>query len=488
MQNEVYMGVDVGTSGVRAAVYDEQGRRLALFYREYPLISDAEGKAELDPETVFSSLLEVIRACADGRRVAAVGLGAFMHGVMAADKYLRPLTGLMTWMDSRASPQAAQLARRGDIGALCAATGCRLQHPMYPLSKLLYLKQARPEVFARAARFLTMKQYLLSRLFGETLIDYADASATGLFDIHRFAWNGAIAGEILAIPEERLGTPAGPFTCLSGLSGGLSDAAGLPPDTPFYLGATDGLLAHIGSCGLGAGRMSSTVGTSGALRVAADAPPDDPERRLWCYALDRGAYVTGGAISNGGVVLKWIRDRLGAEAMDYAGLDALAASAPHGCEGLTVIPTFGPERNPDYNADTSAALHGLRLSHGKGHLVRAAMEGVMYRMAEVYEHMERSGAPCGEIVATGGYTKSEFWLQMQADIFGRRLIVPREREASVFGAAYLAMLGAKAVAPGQTLHAVQPEREIWPNPKNRDAYREGFARYRTLYRKLYGQV
>ena len=479
-----FLGIDVGTSGVRAAVYNESGKRLALFHREYSLSTDAGGKAELDAEQIVQALTLTVRACTQKYTVFAAGLGAFMHGILAADEKGCALTGAITWMDSRAAPQAAQLGFRRDIEELNLVTGCRLSHPMYPLSKLLWLKQNQPELFDRAAHFMTLKQYIIYRLFGTNVVDYADASATGLFNMKEFCWEPRIVRDILEVPEEKLGRPQGPEFILRDMRPDYAGAMGLPAGVPFVLGATDGVLAHVGSGSLARRRISSTIGTSGALRAAINKPPHDPSRALWCYAYDKKTWITGGAISNGGIILKWIGSLFDRKP-SYTQLDALAAQASPGCQGLSVIPTLGPERNPDYNAQTTAALHGLRLSHGKPELVRAAMEGVMYRMYDMYLCMGEAGAGFAGITATGGYASSPFWLQMQADIFGCEIYVPRENESSVFGAAYLAMqvLGYDGVQ--ETPEAMRAQRVIAPDKDNATVYREGYERYKEFYHRLY---
>ncbi len=467
---ERYLGLDLGTSSARAALFAPDGRMTDLFSREISLKTGPDGRAVLDPAVLVETVRGLLDEALAHGPVSGGGLSVFMHSLLALDEAGRPLTGAMTFLDRRGAEQAEALSGHPQLAELYRHTGCRITSPIYPVAKLLSLREREPELFARAASFVTVKEYLCRELFGEDLIDVADASATGLYDTLSGGWNAAMLA-LLGIREEQLGTVAPGETRV------------FWKGVPLCLGLTDGVLAHRG-CGARPERdLSCTVGTSGALRLQTARPPEDPERKLWAYRMDRSFFVAGGAITGGGVGLRWLRDTFGNELRAqagcenlYAAMDLLVERAPAGCAGLTVLPTPGPERSPDWNSATTGSLWGLELHHGLAHLARGVMEGVLYRLYDIFQCLPP--LPEGRILATGGYARSALWLQMQADLFGREIAVPPVTEATALGAASL-------FCP--ELLPKQPERVYTPDPRQREAYREGYRRYRELYRRLYGQ-
>lgn len=489
-------GLDFGTSGVKALLFDPKGLLKASAAGEYPTHSPRPGWAELDPEEVFTATVRVLgeavaaaRAQDPQAEVEAVGLSSALFNLLAVDGAGRPLTRVLTWMDNRAAAEAERLAQSGLAHELYLRTGCRV-HPMYPLSKLVWLKEHEPEVWRKAARFLSLKEYLVERLCGARVVDYSLASATGLFNLHAHAWD-AEALDLAGLTPARLSAPVDATHTVRGLPAELARWMGLRPETPFALGAGDGMLAHLGCGCFTASRFSSTIGTSGALRVLASRPLLDEAERTWCYCLDGETWVAGGAINNGGIVLRWLRDQLGGEERraaaeqgkdPYEVLCALAEGVPAGAEGLVLLPFLTGERSPNWNAQAKGVLFGLQLHHTRGHLVRAALEGVAYRMWSVYEALQELSGQEGEIWANGGYARSPFWVQIQADVFQRPVRVPRVAEASAFGAAMVALKAVGLIADYRDLEpAIVVERVHRPDPGQAEVYREGYRLFRDLY-------
>jgi gluconokinase len=501
--NERYMGVDIGTTGVRAALFDVDGFQRGYAYQEYPLLSPETGAAELDPETVFAALLEVVGRCmagagTEGKGLKGIGLSTQMFSFLALDAQGTPLTNVVTWADTRPLPQALRYAEEFDVADLYRRTGCRTQHPMYPLAKILWLKETRPDVFERAAKFLSLKSYMLFRLFGRYVVDYTDASASSLFNLRTFDWDPVMIGSVLGIGRERLCEPMPGTGLLTGMDRNHAVAMGLPGDVPVACGAGDGIVANLGCGVFDATAMSCTLGTSGALRVAVDQPLLDPLQRTWCHCFTKDTWVAGGAINNGGLVLKWLRetfrDQFAPEAERggyrsvYALFDAYAGQIPAGSDGLLFLPLLTGERSPNWNAAARGVMAGLDLRHDRRHFVKAAMEGVMYRMRSVYEVLAPlAGDDVRQIRANGGYAGSEAWLRIQADVFGKEIAVAGVEEAASFGAAVLAMVGTGALPDlKRPLPAMQVKRTIEPDPANAKVYETGFRDFLDLYGKMYG--
>ena len=271
-------------------------------------------------------------------------------------------------------------------------------------------------------------------------------------------------------------------------------ALGLPSGLPVVIGASDGVLAGLGIGVVRPGQLSATIGTSGAVRMLADRPLVDAKQRTWCYHLVDGAWVVGGAINNGGITLRWMRDEIcgyGAEASRRFGVDAYdlmtlqAARVAPGSDGLIFLPFFSGERAPHWNAEARASFFGLSLSHTRAHLIRAAMEGVCYSMHSIFAALQDVAGAAEEIRVSGSFTKSPLWLQMLADVFGRTIHVPGVQEGAAFGAAVLGFLSTGEIdGIERTAEIVKTVATYRPQPQHVAVYRRLFAIYEALYQAL----
>lgn len=484
MEQYGFGAIDLGSSGVRALVFTSQGRVVSEAARELP------GQAEADPDLVVEGALAVLRqavleasAAAPGLRIQAVGLSSALFSVLGVDRHGRPVTPAFTWMDRRPAPVVARHREEPAVRALYHRTGCPM-HALYPVAKVRWLRETDPERFRQVRRFISLKEYLLHRIFGEYVVDVSVASSSGYFDITRHRWDpDALAWA--GITEAQLSQPVDATHALRGMDPDLAAWLGLSPDTPVVVGAGDGMLAHIASGCVRPDRFSSTVGTSGAIRVLAGRPLLDQEQRTWCYCLDREWWVAGGAVNNGGVVLRWLRDLLGdgpgegGGSRAYQVFDQMAAQVPPGARGLVWVPLLTGERSPRWNDRASGVLVGLRLEHSRAELIRSAMEGVVFRLLQAYEVL--AGVE-GELRASGGYARSALWLQIQADAFGRPVLRPRVAEASALGAAIAAMKAVGAIDDWQAADAmVEVEERVEPRQELHPTYRHLFDLFQRAY-------
>lgn len=435
---DVVIGVDVGTTSAKAVAFDAAGEERGNAEAGYPLDSSNPGQAVQNPAQVVDAALEAIRAAAgevaaQGAGIAGLSLSSALHSLVALDERGRPLTGLLTWADTRAREQAERLKR--DHPELHGRTGTPL-HPMAPLAKLVWFREREPETFAAASRWVGIKELVLARMTGEWAIDHSCASGTGLLNLDRLDWDGQ-ALELAGIDAGRL-CPLVPAKQTFALTESIP---GIDAGTPVVAGAGDGPLANLGVGAVQPGVAACSIGTSGALRVVVERPVVDPAGRVFCYALTPERWVTGGAINNGGLVLQWAGDALAPDLGEHPEeeLLALAAGVPAGSQGLVMLPHLLGERAPDWNALPGGAYVGLTRDHGRGHLVRAAIEGVCQQLALVLASVRDSGHAVTEVRATGGFARSELWKQMLAETLGMTVGFPASHEGSAFGAALLGM-------------------------------------------------
>ena len=342
---------------------------------------------------------------------------------------------------------------------------------MSPLCKLVWLRENDPDTFAAARRWVGIKELVVHELTGQWLLDHSCASGTGLFDIRERRYDPE-ALELAGVEESQLSELV-PTTHVTETEDG----------TPLVVGAGDGPLANLGVGAVRPGVAAVSIGTSGALRVVVERPVTDPQGRVFCYELSDERWVVGGAINNGGVVLGWAGDALAPDLGDHpeAALLDLAGQVPAGSEGLVMLPYLLSERAPHWSAVPRGAYVGLMRHHGRGHLVRAALEGVCQQLAVVLASVRDAGNEIREVRATGGFARSELWRQMLTDALGTDVGFPQSREGSAFGAALLGMQALGLVGSIEVAaDLVQIEEVCRPGP---DA--EVYERQRPVFSALY---
>ncbi|MGW4502557.1 gluconokinase [Micromonospora sp. NPDC004336] len=483
----VVVGVDIGTTSTKAVAYDTGGNQLVHHSVGYPLDEPHPGYAEQDPQLIHAAVLESVRTVVTelGRRVDALAFSTAMHSLIGLDADGTPLTPSVTWADSRASRQAERLRGVPSGLALHHRTGTPV-HPMAPLPKLLWFAEQEPQLFGRVAYWVGIKDWILLRLCDALVTDHSVASATGLLDIHRLAWDPEALG-IAGITEEQLPELVPTTTVLPGLTAEAAAATGLPAQTKVVVGAGDGPLANLGLGAVAPGVMACSIGTSAAMRVMVERPGVDPLGGVFCYALTERRWVVGGAINNGGVVLDWAGEALAPELGEDAeeALLALAAEAPVGSGGLIMLPYLLNERAPHWSALPRGAYVGLTHAHRRAHLVRAGLEGVCQQLALVLASVRAAGNEVREIRASGGFARSPLWRQMLADVLGTPVRFPTGREGSSFGAA---LLGMEALGLVPSIEVAADLVHIGETARPEPAAAATYAALLPLFAELYGAL
>lgn len=494
---EIFAGVDVGTTGCRVAFYGADGSDVASASAEYPLESPRIGWAEQDPELIASTLRRVF---AEGlakleyppSHVRAVTFSSVLHSIFPVNERGEPMHRMLTFADTRAQAVLPEIRASVDVDALYRRTGCPL-HPMYPLAKILWFRRERPELFRTASKFVSIKEYLLHQLTGQWMVDASLASGTGLCNLSRLQWDDE-ALRLLELPPSKL-SPIFPTThVVSRWNGHLF---GLPSDVPLVLGAGDGMLSTLGAGAVGPGQYTAMIGTSGAVRLCVNAPMTDPLSKNFCYNLADGLWVAGGAINNGGLAFRWARDKFArteqqvAERLNldtYEVLSRYAEQKPAGSDGLVFLPFLTGERSPHWNANARGVLFGLNIHHGKRHLMRATLEGILYSMYSVFRSLRQLAADDApvEIRSSGSFARSNVWVQMMADVFGHPIVPPGPPEGSAFGAAALGMVATGRLARPVDVRTItgKPKATVMPVAEHHERYRKLFAIYERVYRNL----
>jgi gluconokinase len=489
-----FLGIDLGTGSCKTVAVDEDGKVLGFGVGEYSG-AGAQGRwQEQDPRELLQAAIASVRQVVErtGANPAGCGgmsIGGALHSVMAVDGHGDPSTGVITWADGRAVEQARAVAGTPIGTKLYQETGCPV-HGMYPIYKIMWLRENRPEVFQHARRYVSAKEYVGFRLTGAWRVDYSLAAGSGFLNTYTLKWSDP-AIDLAGIRKDQLSPLAAPVALLGTLQAEAAAQMGIPVNTPVVMGSSDAVNSSIGAGAVIPTQATLMVGTSGALRVVSPRPVLDPEARSWCYAIDERHWLVGGAINNGGVALSWLRDCLNqahpGQPLTFEDILALAGRAPAGSKGLVCLPFFAGERSPNWNLNARAAFFGMSLEHELRHVARALLEGIGFRFKSLLQVLFEIGLDVQQIVASGGFTKSEVWLQVMADILGRDLNVTVWGETSALAAAFWAALAAGRAGSMEDIRKwVHDGHACRPVAENTAVYERVYPLYTKLYQAVAG--
>ena len=488
VREPLVLAVDVGTSSVRALLFDRSGRQLehCSIQLAYEVETTPDGGVEVDADRLFELVVGSISGLHQKMqelsiRPAAVACCTFWHNVLGVANDNRPTTPVLHPFDTRAVRAAKELAEKIDAKAQHARTGCVL-HASYLPAKLLWLAEEHPDAFRATRRWMSFGEYLFLVLFGKAISSVSMVSGSGLWDQSKNAYDDEILGALPVkpcqfCPPDRMDEP------LAGLRDDYRSRWPLLDGLPWYPALGDGACNNLGSGCTSPERFALMVGTSGAMRAVCEATRVEIPPGLWCYRIDRRRIVLGGALSNGGEVYAWMKRTLALPS--EAELEEQLAAIPPGSHGLTVLPLLAGERSPHWRADARAAIAGLRTSTRPVEILRAALESVALRFRVIYDLMsERLGTP-QEVVASGGaLLHSPAWTQMMADALARPILASLESEASSRGAALAALERLGAIRSPRDVEG-RMGRTFAPIASHCEVYEEQLRRQQWLYDKLY---
>lgn len=480
------IGIDIGTTNTKAIALMDTGSVMAGSSCSYPAFTTPDGAFELDPQQLLTAvqtvLGDVLHKTAGRKGLAGVSFSCAMHSLLAVDERGEPLTRVITWADLRSKPFAEALKASEAGRRIYRQTGTPI-NPMSPLCKLLWMKQQLPDVVGRAAKFISIKEYIWWRLFGKYQVDHSIASATGLFDIYAVNWYRESL-ELAGIREDQLSQPV-PGTHWESGPAAAWQLDGLPDGLPFIIGGSDGCLANLGCNAVTPGETALTIGTSGALRMTTTNLQYDAAERIFQYILIDKLYVSGGAINNGGGAVQWYANNFGGGKQVPELIMTAAESAP-GADGLIFLPYLMGERAPIWDADAKALFFGIRAAHRQHHFTRAVLEGISYALYQVGTSLEETVGPIRHIYASGGFTHSPLWLQMTADVFGKTVFTTNEADASAIGACIMGFYALGIIPDLSAVSRLIHVRDRYEPDEGRHAvYQEGYGKFIELYRRLH---
>lgn len=481
------LGVDIGTTGCRSVVYNDLAEIIGSSEKFYPTLSPQASWAEQNPEEVLdhveASIAEAVAiAKAQGYNVNLVSFSAVNHGVMPvrAGIALRPC---IIWADNRSTQLTDQWKSEGLAALFYKRTCCPL-HPMYLPGKLAWLALHEPEVFQATEKFISFKELLFYRWFGQYVIDSSIASSSGLMNSEKMQWDEDIL-TLIGIQKEQLSEIVPTTQLFTGLKQELCAKLCLETDVQICIGAGDGVLSSLGTGALHPGELTVMIGTSGAARITVDRPTRDAFARTWCYYLAPKAWVVGGAINNAGLALQWVRQKW-LHNMPFEQVEALVRRTAPGAEGLVFLPFLTGERSPSWEPNHRGVLYGLDLAHSSEHFARAAMEGVAYRIRSIFEPIAAMAGTVRSIRAGGGFVASSTWVHILANVLNQPLDLLGKAQGSAYGAVILGWFAlGKLNRLDELADRVQVVHHIVPDPAQVDCYEALYQNYMELYERIY---
>jgi gluconokinase len=483
--SEYILALDIGTSSVRAALYDYRGNLVpgTMVKNERTLTVTDDGGAEIDADEAFEQTLSAIddvlaKSLKIKGEITHVAASSFWHSLVGVDAKRKPTTKLLGWADTRSREQTAILRKRFDEAEIHSRTGARFHSSFWP-AKLLWLKKTDPKAFARTDKWLSLSDYIALKLCGAAVTSVSMTSATGIFDIRKCTWESSLLKFVGLKPTNFpvIGDKSAAFR----LSPKFTKRWPQLATALWFPAIGDGAANNIGAGCILPSKAALMIGTSGAMRVAYKGePPASIPSGLWCYRIDRERVIIGGALSDGGGLYQWLRDNLKLP----KDVEAAIAKRPPAGHGLTFLPFLAGERSTGYHDNARGSIIGLRSSTDTIDILQAALESIAYRFAEIFDQLN-SVVQIRDVIASGGALReSSVWTQIIADILGRDLTLPDTHEASSRGAVLLVL---ETIGKIKSIEKVPtPEgRRFEPNKTNLALYKRARAEHNSIYQQIF---
>jgi xylulokinase len=494
------LGIDAGTTAMKAVLFDQEGRALGQASQEYQLLTPAPDRAEMEPERYWQACCHCTRSLlaetgVDPQEIAALAISSQGETLVVVDEAGDPLYPAIVWLDNRSQAEADQVRARFGVEMVFEVTGQPEITPTWPATKILWLRRHEPQVFERAHKFLLLEDYLLFRFTGRFVADPCLLSSSLLFDIRRKAWWAEMLGFIGLTPD-RLPTVQESGQGVGELTADAARETGLWAGTVAATGGMDQALAALGAGNTRPGLITENTGGALAIVATLEEPVFDPQGGIPCHyhALPDTYYLLPWC-QTAGMALRWFRDvfgqeeqegakRSGADAYDL--LTAAAAEVPPGAEGLVALPHLMGAACPEFNPVARGVWFGIGLHHTKAHFVRAILEAVAYMLRRNVETLEELGVEVQEIRALGGGAHSPLWNQIKADALGVPVVTVNTEEVACLGAAILAGTAVGLYpSPEEAAQKLVTAQDRWrPDPAVKPIYDHGYAMYVRLYASL----
>ena len=485
------LGLDVGTSGVKALLISIEGKIISSKTVSYPLVTPHSGWAEQSPYDWWEATVKVIKETVSNNpthsnQIKGISLSGQMHSSVFLDEKMEVIRPAILWSDTRTSEQCKEIyALAGGLAKLIHY----VSNPAlegFTAPKILWLKENEPENYKKVKYILLPKDYIRYRLTGELFTEVSDAAGTLLFDVIKKKWSTGLL-EKLEINQDFLPPVLNSYDLAGRITKSITEKTGLNSGTPVVAGGADNACGAVGSGITEEGRVMISIGSSGVVLAQTNNPQADQEGRihLFNHACPDSWYMMGVMLS-AGMSYEWLQKKLFNRSMDYTKLDQLAEEIEPGSEGLTFLPYLYGERTPHNDANARGVYFGISGKHDQRHFIRSVLEGVAFALKDSLELIKDKGVEIKEIRIIGGGAKSRIWQQILADILDEEVNLLNVEEGPAFGAALIAGVGVGAynsfIEAGNKI--IKVEKTILPGIQNTERYHQNYELYKILYDSL----
>jgi len=485
------LGLDIGTSAVKALLMDQNGEIAAENSEGYPLFTPNPGWAEQNPEDWWQASQKVIKDLIseneiDNSKIDAVSFSGQMHSSVFLDENMEVIRPAILWSDTRTSAECEEIYERvGGVKELAKL----VSNPAlegFTAPKILWLRNNEPENYKKVEKVLLPKDYIRYKLSGKLGMDLSDAAGTLLCDVKAEDWSEELMDK-LDINPSIMPPVLRSIDVVGTVTAEAAEKTGLSTVTKVVGGGADNACGAVGSGIIKAGRVMASLGSSGVVVAQTEKTEADPEGRihLFNHAVP-GSYYMMGVMLSAGMSFKWMKEKMFNDDLDYETLNKEAAAVEAGSEDLIFLPYLYGERTPHADADARGVFFGISGKHARGHFIRSVMEGVSFGLRDSLELIKERGVEIEEVRLIGGGAKSELWQQITADIFGETISILNVEQGPAFGAAIIAGVGAGVFSDFESIveELVDVVKTVDPIEENVEKYNKNYKIYQNLYGDL----
>ncbi len=482
------LGIDIGTTGIKVALFDAEGKLWGSEYREYPLYTPSPYMVEQDPDDWIRALIECTSSLSRSfpqaiRDIRAIGIDGQMHTSALLDASGRVLRRAITWMDQRSKDIVEGMEYKPGREYIFKHT-MNFPTTTYLLPNLLWIKENQPQVWDKINKVLMAKDYIKYWLTGEMVTDPSDASGTLLFNIKELKWSEELMN-YFSIPSPWFPEVALSTHVIGKVRKEASYLLNIPSGIPVVNGCADHAATYIGGGVISKNEGAAILGTAGVLSFTTDLPVPDPSFRLltWAHGIPH-KWLLLGVMQTAGASLRWFRDSFSLEKESYEVYSSLAEKVPPGSEGLIFLPFLMGERSPYWNPLAKGVFYGITYAHKKAHFIRSIMEGIGFGLKTILDAAESLDVNIERFRILGGGGISKVWQKIISDILDKRIIVVQNKEQAAFGAALLAGVGVGVYSSFENAidKKIQIDKEILPTYYK--VYERNYIIYKDLYEVL----
>jgi sugar (pentulose or hexulose) kinase len=494
------LGIDVGTTSMKAIVYDEKGSPLATGSQEYNLHTEAYGIVETDPEIYFSSLKNVMvqifsQLDKNDNNIQALAISSQAESFITIDEKGKPLRNTIVWLDSRSKKEVSLIEKKFGVENIYYTTGSPVVDTTWASTKLLWMKENEPDLFKNIYKVLFVEDFLIYRLTGNFAANGALYCSSLLYDINKNVWWEDML-DFLGLKTEQFCNLYPSGVKVGVVKKEVAKELGFSNEPIVVSGGMDQACGCIGTGNVSSGIVTENTGSSLNISVTIDKPIFDPKRRVPCQThVLKGKYIYLPWCTTAGMALKWFRDNFCEEQIKQAKLEGKDVydvltwqvhKIPAGSNGIVILPHLSGAMSPEMDGDAKGVICGLSLSSTRDHVIRAFMESIAYMSRANIELLEEAGIEVKEIILSGGASNSKIWNQIKADVFGKKVKTIKNQESCCLGAAILAGVGVGIFKSAQqACKMIISEGDVYePDHKKVGIYREYYDTYKQLYLKL----